>query len=68
VVVATQADAGCPTPATLTLGTTGASGELKTSLPVGQWVLSVTGQPAGAAGWPTVTVPAAGTSATVGVS
>jgi hypothetical protein len=68
-VVATQVtDAGCPTASTLTLGTTDASGLLRTSLPAGQWVLTVTGQAPGAAGWPAVAVPASGTSTTIGVA
>ncbi|MDQ1677565.1 MAG: hypothetical protein QOC93_2709 [Actinomycetota bacterium] len=68
-VVATQVtDAGCPTASTLTLGRTDASGLLRTSLPAGQWVLTVTGQAPGAAGWPAVAVPASGTSMTIGVA
>jgi prepilin-type N-terminal cleavage/methylation domain-containing protein len=67
-VVATQvADGGCPAPSTLTLGTTGATGRLATSLPMGQWTLSVSGRTV-TAGSAALTVGSGGGTATVGVA
>jgi hypothetical protein len=64
VTAAQVADSGCTATAVLTLGTTDAAGQLKTSLPVGGWILSVNGS----SGSTEISVPAAGTSATVGVA